>query len=42
VLKARVAIGSLVVDHAAEVALVEMGDLAEIVAGQKLDLAGRS
>ena len=42
VLKAREAIGTLAADHTAVLVLLEIEDLAEIVAGEKIDLAGRS
>jgi hypothetical protein len=42
VLKAREAIGTLAADHTAVLVLLGREDLAEIVAEEKVDLAGRS
>src|SRR5690349_6789162 len=42
VLKPREAIGTLAADHTAVLVLLGIEDLAEIVVGEKVDLAGRS
>jgi hypothetical protein len=42
VLKAREAIGTFAADHNAVLVLLGKEDLAEIVAGEKVDLAGRN